>query len=556
MDVKQLRDLADKLFKDKVPLNTLWQEISDHFYPERADFTLWRSSGTDFAANLMSSYPVLCRRDLGNALGTMLRPTAKPWFHVKRRYEDKEDGDKDSEVNGWLQYMEKVQRRAMYDRDALFTKAAKVGDHDFAAFGQCCISVEMNRNNDGLLYRCWHLRDMAWQENQDGKIGFVVRKWKPTAQQLFQTFGSRVHEKVMKKLQKTPFEEIDWIYHIVCEAEMYDKSTRCPRFSIWYDAANDHVMEDVGIWGRHYVIPRWQTVTSVVFGSQYSYSPATVAALPDARLIQAMTYTILEAGEKATSPPMIAVREAVRSDVAIYAGGITWVDADYDERMGEALRPLTQDFRGFNFGTEMVQDVRGLLSKAFHLDALTMPQRGPEMTAYEVGQRVQQYIRDALPIFEPMEMEYNAAICDETQDLLIRHGAFGDLGRIPRGLKGADLDFTFESPLHDVIEQQKGKTFQDAAQLIGMAVAMDPQAGMVPNSVEALRDALNGIGVPATWMYSPVEAKDRAAQLAQQQRAQQMLAAMQQGSEVVKNVGGIPGGAPAGGPAALAGAAQ
>jgi hypothetical protein len=36
------------------------------------------------------------------------------------------------------------------------------------------------------------------------------------------------------------------------------------------------------------------------------------------------------------------------------------------------------------------------------------------MTAYEVGQRVQEYIRNALPIFEPMEMEYNAALCDES----------------------------------------------------------------------------------------------------------------------------------------------
>jgi hypothetical protein len=50
------------------------------------------------------------------------------------------------------------------------------------------------------------------------------------------------------------------------------------------------------VWTGFYRIPRWQTVS----GSQYSYSPATVAALPDARLIQAMTFTLLEAGEKAT----------------------------------------------------------------------------------------------------------------------------------------------------------------------------------------------------------------------------------------------------------------
>jgi hypothetical protein len=37
-----------------------------------------------------------------------------------------------------------------------------------------------------------------------------------------------------------------------------------------------------------------------------------------------------------------------------------------------------------------------MLHRAFFLDALTLPQAGnKEMTAYEVGQRVQEYIRNA-----------------------------------------------------------------------------------------------------------------------------------------------------------------
>ncbi|MTV47254.1 portal protein, partial [Streptococcus pneumoniae] len=81
-------------------------------------------------------------------------------------------------------------------------------------------------------------------------------------------------------------------------------------------------------------------------GSQYAHSPAVVAALPDARLLQQITAVILEAGEKAITPPMVGVQEAIRGDVAVYAGGITWVDAEYDERLGEVLRPMTSDKSG------------------------------------------------------------------------------------------------------------------------------------------------------------------------------------------------------------------
>jgi hypothetical protein len=532
MDVKGLYEQATLLFTKKQPLNSLHQEIADQFYVERADFTLTRSIGTDFAAHLMSSYPMQCRRELGNLFSTMLRPTARPWFHVRLRHEDKEP---DNETRAWLQWMEETQRRAMYDDRSLFVKATKQGDHDFAAFGQCALSVELNRDGNGLLYRNWHLRDMAWMENEDGQIGFTTRKWKPTAQQLSRLFRKpgALHQDIARWVEKEPFREVQCM-HFVVDADMYDdKSMGRPRWSIHYDVEHEHLMEAVPIWGRHYVIPRWQTVSQ----TQYAYSPATVCALPDGRLLQAMTYTILEAGEKATSPPMIATQNAVRSDVALYAGGITWVDDEYDERLGDALRPLTQDFRGFNFGVEMNQQVQAMLMKAFYLDKLQMPVRTAAMTAYEVAQHVQEYIRNALPLFEPMEMEYNAKVCDETFDLIARAGGFGSPESWPRKLKGSEVDFAFESPLHDAIEQQKGQKFQQASELIAQAISMDASAAFVPKVETALRDALDGLGVPASWMNSEEHVKEQQAQAAAAQQQQQRLAAMEQGSNVAKNLG-------------------
>lgn len=533
MDIKQLRDVAENLFTKRMPIVSLWQEISDNFYPERADFTIHRSIGTDFAAGLMTSYPVRCRRDLGNQFSTMLRPTARPWFHTRRKYTK----DESNEVRTWLEWFEETQRRAMYDKLSLFTRATKEGDHDFAAFGQCAISVEYEAGNEReprahMLYRCWHLRDMCWQENESGQIGFIARKWKPTAQTLINTFPGKVDAKILKMAEKEPFAEIECL-HIVCESAMYDKKTPKRRWSIWYDIQNDNIMSELAIDHRHYVIPRWQTVS----GSQYSYSPASVCALPDARLLQAMTFTLLEAGEKATSPPIIATQNAVRSDLALYAGGVTWVDEEYDERLGAALKPLEQDFRGFNYGIQMNQDTRSMLHSAFFLDALTLPQRAPEMTAYEVGQRVQEYIRNALPIFEPMEMEYNAALCDETFELMLSANAFGDPRQWPQQLRGAEIEFTFESPLHDAIEEQKGQKFTQAQALIGQAMALDPSVAFVPKAEVALRDALHGIGVPSAWLNSEAFVTEAKKKQADQAAQQQRLANMESASTSAKNLG-------------------
>jgi hypothetical protein len=83
MSVDFLIHQGTDLFEKRGSLLTLWQDVAENFYPELADLTTKRPSGTDFAANLMSSYPVQCRRDLANQFSTMLRPTAWPWFHVQ-----------------------------------------------------------------------------------------------------------------------------------------------------------------------------------------------------------------------------------------------------------------------------------------------------------------------------------------------------------------------------------------------------------------------------------------------------------------------------------------
>lgn len=532
MNAKELCGLGEHLFSKKSPLTSLMQEISENFYPERADFTLHRSIGDDFAANLMTSYPILMRRDLGNQIGVMLRPTARPWFHMARRFIEEE---RDNETQRALDAFEKTQRKAMYDPVSLFTRATTEGDHDFAAFGQCAISAEVTDSRDigqHLLYRCWHLRDMAWQEDENGKIESKWRKWKPTVQQTLRTFKN-VHEKVERRLKQEPFVEVP-LCHMVVPAEMYDgPKIKQPYYSIWYDIENDHVMDAVGSWTGVYVIPRWQTVS----GSQYSYSPATVAALPDARLIQAMTFTLLEAGEKATSPPMVATVDAVRSDVAVYAGGITWIDNEYDERLGDALRPISQDFRGFQFGVQMIQDARSMQREAFFLNTLTMPERAPEMTAYEVGQRVQEYIRNAMPIFEPMEAEYNAALCEMTFELLWRNGAFGDPQSWPSALHGAEVEFKFESPLHDAIGQQLGHKMLEGKTLLADAAAIDPSAVAMYDAKAALREALNGIRTPAAWIRSKEDTDEIIEAQAEAEQSQATLEAMKQGSEVVKNIG-------------------
>jgi len=507
---------AEHQFGKRSSVMSLWQEIAENFYPERAQFTRQTYLGEEFATNLNSSYPLIVRRELGNAFSAMLRPRDEEWFAITVEHEERID----QEGKAWLEWASGVQRRAMYDRVTQFVRATKEGDNDFAAFGQCVISRELDLREQALLYRCWHLKDIVWVERYNGAIGEIYRRWKPTVAQLCKLFPNTVSQQVKNRLQKEPHAEVSCL-HVVIQAEDYDgdpKWKRFPWMSIHIDVDNKTPMQEIGSYSRIYTIPRWQTVS----GSQYAYSPATIAGLPDARLIQAMTLTLLEAGEMNVRPPMIATKEAIRGDVALYAGGITWADAEYDERLGEVLRPITQDKSGFPMGMEMQRDAREMLSQAFYLNKLNLPPPGRDMTAYETGQRIQEYIRSALPLFEPMETEYNASLCEDTFESLLRVGAFGSPQDIPDSIKGAQIRFKFESPLHQAIDRKKGQQFLESKQLIDQAVTLDPVSGQMLDAQAALRDALNGIGTPAKWLRTEDAMQQITDQHAAQQQAEQI----------------------------------
>lgn len=535
--VHELKNLGGHLFEKRGSLLALWQEIAENFYPQRADFTTTRYLGTDFASNLMTSYPILVHRDLSNSIGAMSRPTAKEWFKTRSEDPEKED----TEGKQFLAALTTLQRNAMYDTKTMLVRACKEADADYAAFGQAVIQCEVYRNPETgerhLLHKCHHLRDVAWSENVVGKIDTVFRKCKLPRIQVIRTFPNTVHPDVEKKAEKEPWEEHEF-WHVILPAFHYAmlegaRKIKQPFISIYFDPAHNTILEEVGSWVQPYVIPRWSTVS----GSQYAHSPATIAALPDGRLIQDVARVLLEAGQKAVNPPMIAVRDAIRSDIDIEEGGVTWVDSEYQEHLDQVLRPITRDDKGLTFGMEFLQDLRTQLSNAFYLNKLNLPPAigGKDMTAYEVGQRVQEFIRNVLPLFEPLETDYNGQLCEVDLQLLLRNRP-DVVMQIPLSLRGQGYAFTFKSPLTEALDKQRVGDFQQAAQILGQAQALDATAAYIINGKVAVRETMEAV-VPANWLNDEDTVDKAVANAQSAMKQQQMLEMLTKGSAAAKDAG-------------------
>lgn len=525
---RDVLQIGNKLFSDRGTVHSLWQELALQFYPERADFTTKRTDGDEFAEHLFSSYPVLARRELGNLLASALRPRSDKWFSI---HVDDDDLDKGDAERKFLEEVRDTQWRAMYDASAGFVRATKQGDHDFATFGNCVIKGGLNIAGDGLLYRNYHLRDNAWSENAEGIIDCNHRNWELTARQLVHHFGDKCSPNVQKCAKKDPEKPFTG-RHVVMPSRLYDykneSGRRFPFVSLYVECESETVLEEVGLNYFCYVIPRWMTVAN----SSIGVSMATSVILPDGRTMQVVIRTLRETAEKHADPPMVAVTDAIRGDIALYPGGVTTADIEYDERLGEVLRPLTRDKAGFPIGAEIAAALREDIRAGFFLDKIQLPEAGKDMTAFEVRRRLEEHIRQASPIFEPIEQEYNDPLCELSFNILRDGGAF-PLHEMPESLDGMQTHFSFRSPLADMADAREAEMYVDVRdRILAPTAAVDPaQIEQVDWDV-ATRDAMRAGGFKASW-FKPLDA------VAQRREQNAKAAAIAKGAEAIGVAGQV-----------------
>jgi hypothetical protein len=407
----------------------------------------------------------------------------------------------------------------MTDPVAGLTTAGHQADHDFATFGNAVIRPSLNVTGDALLFRAYHLRDTAWSENAEGRVDAIHRNWSPTARQLVRLFGNSASTEVKRAAEKDPDKTFE-CRHVVLPSRMYDYKSKggktYPFVSLYVEIEGETVLEEIGQNYFGYVVPRWQTVS----GSVYGTSMATSTLLPDGRTLQVIMRTLMEAGEKFVDPPMIAIGDAIRGDIALYAGGVTTADMEYDERLGEVLRPITQNSGGMPIGFDIASALKQDLRSGWFLDKIQLPESNKEMTATEVRRRVQEHIRALAPLTKPIQATYNAPLCETVFQILSDNAVF-PFEEMPETLQDRDLKFKFRSPLDELAEQTDADVYVDVRDRILMPAAQaDPSILEVADLASATRDAMRASGWKSSWFKPPEALEQRRAEQAEEMEAQ------------------------------------
>ena len=456
-----------------------WQGIAELFYPERADFNTQVADAEERIGGIYSIEPQLMRRNMQNRLGALVRPRGQDWFSMVVRPDELME---QHSIKTWCSKQTRTQRAIVYDPRAQFTRAMSESDGDYVAFGNSVVAHTYNHDRSGMLFKNKMLRNCAWFENDIGIVDELYEEIEERIEDFAKLFGKKVLPKDWRKaLEKTTTAmQKRKIKRVVAPIRMYDGPMSVPQgmefFSLYMveGERDDEVIIAEGFFASFpYTVRRWQTVSNEPYGR----SPCTQLALPEGRELNVLENTLGRGIEWAIDPPRTAQHGAIVGDIRIEAGGITMLDDDYDTRTGRPLEAL--QIGDPRYGMEYRNLKQHTIGRAFWEELMTLPDR--EMTAYEAGKRLEQTVRDAAPIFEPMEAE-NAHMMEAVFTRAMRQGAFGALLEdgtpegMPEEIQGREIRFDFVTPLTRARKELKAEKFRAMmADVGGLLASQDPR---------------------------------------------------------------------------------
>jgi len=517
---------------------TFREELAELFLPNRQGFLGDETAGSERMDRILSSAPLLARRGLATAVSTMLRPPGRPWFSAQAFDERL---NMSSDVRQWCEIVSSITYDAMYDPRAHMEANLAQADDDLVTFGTAIVRVGWDTKERHLKYKARSLNGVYLIADSVGEInGAIVEYPDYTLRQIIERFGEQNLTEQMKGDLQSSRPDLEKKYPLLhtCipakDAARFDIQVPGKGFeyvSVWTSVTDRQHLSIGGYYEFAYLTPRWDTTSGEIYGR----SPAMVA-LNDARLLQAMTEDFIEAGHLALRPPTYSAMDMINGPLELWAGGHTQINMLGAQGNAEPIRAIQMGALPQGIA-DFMSAVEQRIGAAFFRDVLELPSaREKDLTATEINARLDQYMRQAAPVFTRIEHNYNAPHVNRVFSILSRAGMYPDP---PPEIQGQPVKFTYESPIK--VARQKA----EALKIIEGMQMLLPSAQAFPSLLDNFDpDALARLtgaklDLPES-LFTPVEQMAAMrAERAKQMKINQLAELAQKAGPALAQMGGL-----------------
>lgn len=526
MDVKDIVARFEHIEGQRDNWNNHYQELADYMLPRKADIVKKRSRGEKKMELIFDGTALQSVDLLSSSLHGMLTSGASAWFHLTMK--DEELG-RDEEVQRWLEDSSQRMMRAFTMSN--FETEVHEMYVDLVVFGTGCMFVEMENNT--LRFSTRHVSEFYVAEDQYGIVDTVFRKYELSARQAVQRFGiDNVGTFIQRTFKTKPDEEVT-ILHAVMPRKDRDPSKKdnknMPFASMYICMETKMIIAESGFQELPYVVPRFLKATGEVMGR----SPAMVA-LPDVKMLNLMSKTIIQAAQKMIDPPLLVPDDGFLLPIRTQPGGLNF----YRSGSRDTITPLNTG-ANIPIGLQMEEQRRQAIRAAFFVDQL-LSGTTPNMTATEVIQRQEERMRVIGPVLGRLMNEMLRPLIDRAFALMLRAEM---LSVPPEVLQGVDVDIEYVSPLARAQKSSSVNGVIRALEIL-MPLAQSLPVGDHINPDGLVNYLTESLGVPKKVLkpQSAIdEEREERAAMQQEQMERQMeqedVATVGQAAQAVRMVG-------------------
>lgn len=511
-------------------IKTDLQELAEYFYPRSVRFLTNQVNKTNKRRNskILDSTPITAVRNFSSGMMSGATSPAHRWFKFKIRDFNM---DSDYEVKSWCATLANIYRD-IFNASNFYNNLPQIYKQ-LGVFGFGAMGLEGDYDNV-LLTKVLPMGSFKYAKDEKGIIDTLIREYTETPKNLVKKFGlencsAKVVEAFYKKKQ-TPIE----IIHCVMPNPEYNVNKKWSKnkkfISVYYELTGEgnKLLSKKGFNRFPYVVFEAEVNGEDVYPSD---CPA-INAYPDVKQLMTMTKDYARAIKKMINPTYRGPAHLKDKKISDTPGSFV-----EDDENGRGLAPVYEvNPRVLEFKAEK-DDLKQVIKEHFYNDLFAMILNTAERgrTATEVNELKEEKMVLVSPLLEQVHSALKL-IMEWLFELILE---FRLCPPPPKQIQGSDLEIEFISTLAQAMKAQNIASMERFSTfVINLANSYDPILKYKINGCKMVDDYADFANIDPTQLKPTEDVEAIRQKIAEKEAQQEQLQAVQQGADIIKNMGG------------------
>lgn len=476
-----------------------WRECAERCRPFLSDFYgSAHSPGQKRNEKIFDSTAVVGLERFASVIDQLVTPQSQRWSGLSVHKDIADSLSKESKM--WLEATNNKLFRVRYSPRANFAGQNSENYMSLGLFGTAPLYVD-EVIGTGIRYCALHLSEVYIGVDHVGRVDTVHRKYKLSARQAAQKFGEKnLPEKVRDCLRNgKPETEFDFLHCVKPNEErvMSRKDYRGMALTS-YDICMEgqHIVREAGYRTMPYAVARYTTAPREVYGR----SPA-MTVLASVKMVNEMQKTILRAGQKAVSPPLLLTEDGILGGMNVSSDALNY--GGINSQGQQLVQPL-QTGANIPLGLELSDREREIINESFLVTLFRALIDNPNMTATQALLIAREQGALLGPVSGRIQSDYLGVIIERELDIL---SAAGQLDDMPEELMemGGAFEIEYTAPINRMQKADDGLAVQRTLEAVTPVANIDPSVLRIFNKEEMVRILADSNGMPTKALYSKEE---------------------------------------------------